>query len=138
MHAVLSNFNQQEPHHTPTVHNLFVSTLQQFRIELLEVTVTRDDEHDCFACELLMFDGEKEVRRTSGFIDGVILAKIFACPIYTNEELMEKYASGFHVKADTTSQEKNLLDTIGSMYNADMEMYGYFAMRPVYLSDIVE
>ena len=70
MHAVLSNFNQQEPHHTPTVHNLFVSTLQQFRIELLEVTVTRDDEHDCFTCELLMFDGEKEVRRISGFIDG--------------------------------------------------------------------
>ena len=53
-------------------------------------------------------------------------------------DMMEKYASGFHVKADTTSQEKNLLDTIGSMYNADMEMYGYFAMRPVYLSDIVE
>ena len=93
MHAVLSNFNQQEPHHLPTVHNLFVSTLQQFRIELLEATVTRDEEHDAFTCELLFFDGEKEVKQTSGFIDGVILAKAFACPIYIDEELMERFAS---------------------------------------------
>jgi hypothetical protein len=54
-----------------------------------------------------------------------------------NYDMMEKYAFGFHVKADTTSQEKNLLDTIGSMYNADVEMYGFFAMRPVYMLDIV-
>ena len=100
MHAVLSNFNQQEPQHLPTIHHLFVSTLQQFRIELLEVTVTRDEEHNCFACELLMFDGEKEVKTVSGFIDGVILAKIFACPIYTNEELMEKYASAIDIASE--------------------------------------
>ena len=94
MHAVLSNFNQnqsQEP--GPTVHNLFVSAMQQFRIELLEVTVIRDEQEDAFACQLLLFDGEKEVLIKSGFIDGVILAKIFACPIYTNEQLMDKYAS---------------------------------------------
>ncbi len=100
MHAVLSNFNQQEPDHLPTVHNLFATTLQQFRIELLEVTVTRDDGHDCFACELLMFDGEKEVKTISGFIDGVILAKTFACPIYTSEELMEKYASAIDIVSE--------------------------------------
>ena len=100
MHAVLSNFNQQEPHHLPTIHNLFVSTLQQFRIELLEVTVIRDEEHDCFASELLLFEGEKEVKSISSFIDGVILAKTFACPIYTNEELMEKYSSAMDIVSD--------------------------------------
>jgi excinuclease UvrABC helicase subunit UvrB len=47
-----------------------------------------------------MFDGEKEVRRISGFIDGVILAKIFACPIYTNGELMEKYASAMDIVSE--------------------------------------
>jgi hypothetical protein len=96
MHAVLSNFNQQpQQESVPTVHNLFFSTLQQFRIELLEVTVIRDEETDSFVCQLLLFDGEKEVQIKSGFIDGVILAKIFACPIYTDEQLIEKYADRF-------------------------------------------
>lgn len=93
MHAVLSNFNQQQPQETPTAQHLFFSTLQQFRIELLEAIVTRDEEHDIFTCELLFFDGEKEVKQTSGFIDGVILAKAFACPIYIDEELMERFSS---------------------------------------------
>ena len=50
----------------------------------------------------------------------------------------EEYAYGFHVIADTTSQEKNLLDTIGAQYNSDVETYGYYAMQPVYLLDIVK
>ena len=50
----------------------------------------------------------------------------------------EEYAYGFHVIADTTSQEKNLLDTIGAQYNSDGEIYGYYAMQPVYLLDIVK
>lgn len=49
----------------------------------------------------------------------------------------EEYAYGFHVIADTTSQEKNLLDTIGTQYNSDVEIYGYYAMQPVYLQEIV-
>ena len=100
MHAVLSNFNQQEPHHLPTIHNLYLTTMQQFRIELLEVTVIRDQEHDCFACELLYFDGEKEVKALSSFIDGVIMAKLYACPIYTNGELMEKYSTAIDIVSE--------------------------------------
>ncbi|MBQ8644760.1 MAG: bifunctional nuclease family protein [Bacteroidales bacterium] len=99
MHAVLSNFNRQDGH-GETIHNLFHNTLQQFRIELLEVTVVRDDRNECFACELLLFDGEKEIRQQGGFIDGVILAKQFACPIYTDEQLMEKYASAIDLVSE--------------------------------------
>ncbi len=99
MHAVLTNFNQQHPQEI-TIHEAFRSTLQQFRIELLEVTVIHDDESDNFATELLLFDGEKEVRQKAGFIDGVIMAKSFACPIYTSEPLMEKYASAIDIVSD--------------------------------------
>lgn len=99
MHAVLSNFNRQDDQ-GGTVHNLFCNTLQQFRIELLEVIVIRDDERGCFACELLLFDGEKEIRQYGSFIDGVILAKQFACPIYTDEQLMEKYASAIDIVSE--------------------------------------
>lgn len=99
MHAVLTNFNHQQPQGI-TVHSVFHSTLQQFRIELLEVTVVRDNGSDSFATELLMFDGEKEVRQMSEFIDGVILAKSFACPIYTTESLMEQYASTIDIVSE--------------------------------------
>lgn len=99
MHAVLSNFNRQEGQ-GETIHNLFCDTLQQFRIELLEVTVVRDHENGCFACQMLLFDGEKEIRRHCGFIDGVIMAKLFACPIYTDGELMEKYASAIDIVSE--------------------------------------
>lgn len=99
MHAVLTNFNQQEPQGI-TIHNVFHSTLQQFRIELLEVTVIRDNDADAFATELLMFDGEKEVKQKADFIDGVILAKSFACPIYTTDALMEQYASTIDIVSE--------------------------------------
>lgn len=101
MHAVLSNFNRQASQDEgPTIHNIFHSTLQKFRIELLEVTVTRNSKDDGFACELLFFDGEKEVTETTGFIDGVILAKSFACPIYTDGQLMEQYASSMDLVSE--------------------------------------
>lgn len=99
MHAVLSNFNQTSGN-TPTIHSKFFSTLQSFRIELLEVTVARDAEDENFTAQLLFFDGEKEVTETTGFIDGIIMAKAFACPIYIGEELMEKYASKMDLISD--------------------------------------
>ena len=99
MHAVLSNFNQPQDGGI-TIHNLFMSVLQQYRIELLEVTVTRDAKDEAFASELLLFDGEKETRQTAGFMDGVILAKAFACPIYIDESIMEKYASTIDIVSD--------------------------------------
>lgn len=92
MHAVLSNFNKQDGAGS-TIHSFLCSTLQQFRIELLEAVVVKEDDESPFACELLLFDGEKEVKQRSNFIDGIILAKQFACPIYIDEQLMEKYAS---------------------------------------------
>lgn len=99
MHAVLSNFNQPDGTGI-TVHNVFSSVLRQYHIELLEVTITRKSDEENFASELLLFDGEKETRQSAGFMDGVILAKAFACPIYTDEAIMEKYASAIDIVSD--------------------------------------
>lgn len=99
MHAVLSNFNKQEGS-ASTIHTLFCNTLQQFRIELLEVTVIKENDENPFACELLLFDGEKEVRQQSNFIDGIILAKQFASPIYIDEQLMEQYATTMDIVSE--------------------------------------
>lgn len=105
MHAVLSNFNHPQEGGI-TVHNLFMSVLQQYRIELLEVTVIRDAKDEGFACELLLFDGEKELRQPAGFMDGVILAKAFACPIYTDGAIMEKYSSTIDIVSDKIVQKE--------------------------------
>ena len=58
MHAVLANFNTPAPA-GGTVHNLMHATLQEFRIELLEVTVVREEQDKEFATQLLFFDGER-------------------------------------------------------------------------------
>ncbi len=99
MHAVLANFNTPTPS-KGTIHSLMHATLQEFRIELLEVTIVREEKDNEFAAQLLLFDGEREVTRIAEFIDGVILAKIFACPIYIDEQTMEKYASTIDIVSE--------------------------------------
>ena len=113
MHSVLSNFKQL-PDNTISVHTLFTRTLQEFRVELLEVTIVRADQNESdgvpaqenqgFMSELLLFDGEREVRQFAGFVDGIILSRNFSCPIYISEELMEKYARSID------SQSQDVLD----------------------------
>lgn len=108
MHTALSNF-KQDPDGV-SIHSAFSCVLQQYRIELLEVTIVRKDAQmqDClmeqpedekhkssvFYSELLFFDGEREVRQVAGFVDGIILSKQFGAPIYISEELMDKYSAG--------------------------------------------
>lgn len=99
MHAVLSNFNQNSKPEG-TIHSVFASSLKEYRIELLEMLVTRNEQNDAFNAELLFFDGEKEVKQICGFIDGVILAKVFACPIYIDEQLMDKYATTIDITSE--------------------------------------
>ena len=112
MHAVLANFNQPQQVPGITVHGLFLSTLQKYRIELLEVIVVRDEENDSFATQLLFFDGEKEVMQQAGFIDGIILAKSFACPIYTDEALMDKYSSTIDIVSEKIVKKETHLQKL--------------------------
>lgn len=99
MHAVLSNFNNNSKPEK-TIHAVFAETLMGYRIELLEMVVTRDEQKDAFTAELLLFDGEREVRKCCGFIDGVIMAKVCACPIYIDEEMMEKYSTTIDIVSE--------------------------------------
>lgn len=94
MHAVLSNFKQESsPQDSIPTQVVFKKALQEFRIELLEVLIIRDEHKNCFLSELLLFDGSKEVKLVAGFVDGIIMAKSVACPIYIEQQLMQQYAS---------------------------------------------
>lgn len=103
MHAMLSNFKQDRDE--LTIQRVFSKVLQEYRVELLEVSIIANDqsngqgegiesENGAFLSELLFFDGEKEIRELAGFADGIILSKQFGAPIYIAEELMEIYATG--------------------------------------------
>ncbi len=115
MHAMLSNFRQEGD--DLTIQKVFAKVLQEYRVELLEVAIVRNNRVEEFVenedelqkdggflAELLLFDGEREIRQMAGFADGVILSKQFGAPIYIAEELMEQYAKGM----DTFS--KDILD----------------------------
>lgn len=107
MHAMLSNFKQEEDQFT--LHKVMTKVLQEYRIELLEVSIVRCEGE--FFSELLLFDGERETRQLAGFTDGIILSKKFATPIYIAEELMDKYATGID------SFSKEILDSEAMMKN---------------------
>lgn len=94
MHSVLANFKQNNtPDESIPTQVVLKNALYEFRIELLEVLIIRNTQKECFESELLLFDGNKEVKLSAGFVDGIILAKNFACPIYIEQELMDKYST---------------------------------------------
>lgn len=107
MHSILSYFKQL-PDSELSIHSLFTRVLQDYRIELLEVSIVKSEEeaaeNNGFVSELLFFDGDKEIKELAGFVDGIILSKNFSCPIYISEQLMEQYAQRID------SQSKDLLD----------------------------
>ena len=70
------------------------------RVRVLFAVSTKENDDAPFTCELLLFDGEKEVRQQCNFIDGIILAKQFASPIYIDEMLMERYASTMDIVSE--------------------------------------
>lgn len=109
MHTILSNLNHIAEDGVTTQHLLFES-LTNFMIEVLEVVIVRNNHNDNFESNLLLFDGDKEVTIKSSVVDGVILAKKFACPIYISEELMEKYGEeSAHIEiADSDSYTDEL------------------------------
>ncbi len=109
MHAMLSNFKQEED--TLTLHKVFTKTLQEFKVELLEVSIVKD-ESGAFLSELLLFDGEIQMRQTAGFTDGVILSKKFGAPIYIAEELMEYHATGVDSFSKEVLDSEAMLSTL--------------------------
>ncbi len=116
MHSILSNFKQL-PGSLISMQSLFAGVLQEYRIELLEVSIIKSDEEEAqenngFVSELLFFDGDKEIRQMAGFVDGIILSKSFSCPIYISEELLERYARGIDMESKDVLDKEALLNRL--------------------------
>lgn len=111
MHALLANFKDLADG-TISAQSLFYSTLQDFKVELLEITIVKEGEEEMFRSTLLFFDGDKEVVKEASFTDGVILAKLFGCPIYISEKLMEKYAADIDIVSGENLKTESYLENL--------------------------
>ncbi len=108
MHTLLVNFNKMNDG-LISVHSVFQKLLREFRVELLENTIIRDDKDNNFVSELLFFDGEKEITMQASFVDGIILSKEFGTPIYTCQELIDKFGVLVDDYSDTILQKQDKL-----------------------------
>lgn len=101
MHTMLQNFKESDSGDSFTIHSVFEKLLKSYRIELMEIEVSHDDNLNEFYSDLIFFDGEKEVKERLSVADGIILAKKFAAPLYISKYLMDKWG----VKVDLPEME---------------------------------
>ena len=96
MHFVFSNLYKYNTANLKkskiaTTHQIFFKSLLSFRIEVLEIVITKKEEND-YIVDILLFDGEKEVVIEADLIDGIILASKFKSPIFIDAELLKQCA----------------------------------------------
>ncbi|WP_299583163.1 bifunctional nuclease family protein [uncultured Sunxiuqinia sp.] len=73
----------------PLTHDLFRNLAFAFDINVSEVVIYKLEE-GIFYSELICTMGEEEIRIDSRTSDAVALALRFKCPIYTNEDILNK------------------------------------------------
>jgi len=86
--AIVIKLENLEPPR-PLTHDLFKKVADQFNIAVIEVIIDKLEE-GVFFSKLVCNNGEKEYIIDSRTSDAVAIALRFGCPIYINEEILEK------------------------------------------------
>ncbi len=73
----------------PLTHDLFVTTLQSFRIEVKEVEIT-DLQEGIFFSKIICVQDGKESEIDSRTSDAIAIAAKFHCPIYCNSVVLDE------------------------------------------------
>lgn len=76
-------------HPRPLTHDLFINTLRELEVSLLEVTIDRLQDSTFFA-HLLLEDGGREITVDCRPSDGIALALRARAPIYCEEDVLIK------------------------------------------------
>lgn len=111
MHTVLTMFKKISEN-SISIHSLFGEILREFKVELLEVMIERDEREECFISKLLFFDGEVEVNKEASFADGLILSKYFSCPIYISSDLLEQYATDIELVSNEVVKTESYVEKL--------------------------
>jgi len=86
--AIVIKLENLEPPR-PLTHDLIKIIADQFDITIIEVVINKLEE-GVFFSKLICNNGEKEYAIDSRTSDAVAIALRFGCPIYINEEILEK------------------------------------------------
>jgi bifunctional DNase/RNase len=123
--AIVIKLENLEPPR-PLTHDLFKKFAEQFNIAVIEVMIDKLEE-GVFFSKLVCNNGEKEYLIDSRTSDAVAIALRFGCPIYINEDILEKAQltnspseTELTPQSETESQPK-----AGSKYSSfsDEELY---------------
>ncbi len=110
MHALLSNLNHIREDGI-TSQELIFSILTKFMIEILEVNIIIGQDNKNFESKIVLFDGDREQNFVCSVIDGIVLAKKFACPIFITEDLLNKYGVD-EIKDESAADEGDYCDEL--------------------------
>lgn len=87
----------------PLTHDMMVSTLRAFGIELMEVEIRRLPT-GVFAADLVFSDGSREHRIDSRSSDAVALAIRVGAPVFTSQEVLDE--AGFDTEGEDSGRTK--------------------------------
>jgi len=123
--AIVIKLENLEPPR-PLTHDLIKIIADQFDITIIEVVINKLEE-GVFFSKLVCNNGEKEYAIDSRTSDAVAIALRFGCPIYINEEILEK-AQLTNAPSDTelsNSSEDNNIQESSPQYAtySDEELY---------------
>jgi bifunctional DNase/RNase len=124
--AIVIKLENLEPPR-PLTHDLFKSFADKFNISLIEVMIYKLEE-GVFYSKLLCNNGEKELSIDSRTSDAVALALRFGCPIYINEDILDKAGitiTSTGTPASSEPEDDRLYETGDSKYvnYSDEELY---------------
>ncbi|MGC8824086.1 MAG: bifunctional nuclease family protein [Bacteroidales bacterium] len=86
----------------PLTHDLFYNFAVAFKIDLLEVNIYKLEE-GIFYSKLTCYDGKNTINIDSRTSDAIALALRFKCPIYTNEDILERAGIVLEVEKESHS-----------------------------------
>ncbi|KOH45368.1 bifunctional nuclease family protein [Sunxiuqinia dokdonensis] len=104
----------------PLTHDLFKNLAFAFDINISEVVIYKLEE-GIFYSELVCALGEDEIRIDSRTSDAVALALRFKCPIYTNEDILNKAGIVMDSEGDSPVEFEDRSGTPGS--KSEFESY---------------
>jgi uncharacterized protein len=124
--AIVIKLENLEPPR-PLTHDLFKKFADEFNISISEVVIYKLEE-GVFFSKLVCNNGKKEYSIDSRTSDAVAIALRFGCPIFINEEILEK--AGITINPSDTelspeSDSDNLFDAEKTKYDSytDEELY---------------
>ncbi|HOU03650.1 MAG: hypothetical protein GT600_05150 [Bacteroidales bacterium] len=123
--AIVIKLENLEPPR-PLTHDLFKKFADQFNIAIIEVMIDKLEE-GVFFSKLVCNNGEKEYLIDSRTSDAVAIALRFGCPIYINEDILEKAQltnSPSETELSSPNEAENQVKA-GSKYSSfsDEELY---------------